>query len=49
MAFKLGEAYSCPDPSCGCELTVTKGAPPDCEGTSDPTCCCGRTMVKIGA
>jgi len=28
MAFKQGEVYKCPDPQCGCEITVTKGAPP---------------------
>jgi hypothetical protein len=47
MAFKLGEVYCCPDESCGAELTVTKAAPPDCQGTLNPTCCCGKTMEKI--
>ena len=48
MAFKQGEMYRCPDDSCGCELTVTKGAAADCQGTSNPTCCCGKTMTKVG-
>lgn len=47
MPFKQGEVYRCPDVSCRCELTVTKGAPPDCGGQQDPTCCCGKTMVKV--
>lgn len=47
MAFKQGEKYTCPDESCGCELTVTKAARSDCQGTNDPTCCCGNTMVKV--
>lgn len=28
MAFKEGEVYGCPDPECGCEITVTNGAAP---------------------
>jgi hypothetical protein len=47
MAFKNGEVYRCPDAGCACELTVTKEAPPNCEGTQAPTCCCGRTMVLV--
>lgn len=49
MAFHEGEVYRCPDPGCACELTVTKGAPPDCQGDRNPTCCCGRTMDKVTA
>ena len=47
MAFKQGEVYRCPDEACGCEVTVTKAAPPDCPGTSNPTCCCGTTMELV--
>ena len=47
MAFKQGEVFGCPDQSCGCELTVTKPAPPDCQGAQNPTCCCGQTMEKL--
>lgn len=47
MAFREGQVYRCPDPSCGCEVTVTKGAPPTCPGTQNPTCCCGKTMELI--
>jgi hypothetical protein len=45
MAPKKGEVYKCPDPNCGCEITVTKGAGP---GGVDqtPRCCCGKEMVK---
>lgn len=46
MAFQQGEVYRCPDEACGCELTVTKGAPSTCGGTNNPTCCCGKTMDK---
>lgn len=46
MPFRQGEVYRCPDENCGCELTVTKPAPPTCEGQQNPTCCCGKTMVK---
>lgn len=46
MALKQGEIYSCPDPSCGCEITVTKGAPPTCGGTQTPRCCCGKEMQR---
>jgi len=49
MAFREGQIYRCPDPACGCEVTVTvtKGAPPDCPGTAKPTCCCGKKMTKV--
>lgn len=46
MPFVMGEVYRCPDPECGCELTVTKPAPSECAGILNPTCCCGKTMVK---
>ena len=26
MALKEGDVYRCPDPECGCEIKVTKGA-----------------------
>ncbi len=46
MPFREGEVYRCPDGGCGCELTVTKGAPAGCVGQQSPTCCCGKTMIK---
>ena len=46
MPFKKGEVYKCPDKNCGCEVTVTKSAPSDCKGNQNPTCCCGKTMIK---
>ena len=49
MAFKKGDFYRCPDESCACEVTVTKGAPPDCAGDQSPTCCCGHTMEKVSS
>ncbi len=48
MPFKQGEVYQCPDPKCGCELTVTKAAPATCAGTQNPTCCCGKEMKRKG-
>jgi hypothetical protein len=47
MPFREGDVYRCPLPECGCEVTVTKSAPQDCQGQQDPTCCCGQTMVKV--
>lgn len=47
MPFREGEVFRCPEEDCGCEVTVTKAAPPTCTGKQDaPTCCCGKTMVK---
>lgn len=46
MAFQKGEVCQCPDPACGCEMTVTKGAQPGQRGDQLPTCCCSKTMVK---
>ncbi len=49
MAFKEGETYRCPDPECGCEIKVTKGAAPEKGGDQNPRCCCGKEMVKAGS
>lgn len=46
MALKEGEVYVCPDPDCGCEITVTKGAKPGAGGDEPPRCCCGKPMQK---
>ncbi len=46
MPLKKGEHYRCPDPNCGCEIEVTKGANPRCGGTQVPHCCCGKEMTK---
>lgn len=46
MALKEGEVYKCPDPDCGCEITVTKGAAPGAGGDQAPRCCCGKEMIK---
>lgn len=48
MAFKEGEIYQCPHASCGCEVTVTKGASAGAGGDQAPTCCCGQPMKKKG-
>lgn len=49
MSFQEGEVYRCPDEACGCELAVTKGDPPSCDGQPSPTCCCGKTMAMVKA
>lgn len=36
MALREGEIYRGSDPNCGCEITVTKSAPPTCKGTEQP-------------
>lgn len=46
MALQKGEVYACPDPECGCEITVTRGAAPGKGGDLNPRCCCGKEMVK---
>jgi hypothetical protein len=46
MALKEGEVYKCPNPDCGCEITVTKGAQPGGGGNQAPRCCCGMEMAK---
>jgi hypothetical protein len=48
MAFQTGEKYRCPDPECGCEIQVTKGAAPGKGGNQKPRCCCGKEMETIG-
>jgi len=47
MALKQGETYRCPDAECGCEITVTRGANPNCKANLNLRCCCGKEMVKI--
>lgn len=46
MALKEGEVYRCPDPACGCEISVTRGSAPGTGGNLNPRCCCGKEMVK---
>ncbi len=46
MAIKEGEVYKCPNPNCGCEITVTKSPAPGSGGDQPPRCCCGKEMVK---
>lgn len=47
MALRQGETYRCPDPDCGCEITVTKGARSGAGGDLNPRCCCGKEMQKV--
>ncbi len=47
MPLREDEVYRCPASNCGCEVTVTKGAPSGCKGQEQPHCCCGRTMEKV--
>jgi hypothetical protein len=46
MALQKGEVYRCPDPDCGGEITVTKGAAPGKGGSLNPRCCCGKEMMQ---
>lgn len=46
MAWREGEVYRCPDPKCGCEVTVTRGSAPAEARSQPPTCCCGKTMQQ---
>jgi hypothetical protein len=43
-----GEMYLCPDPGCGCEIQVKRGAAPGGGGDKAPRCCCGKEMRLIG-
>ena len=45
MSIAQDEVYQCPDTDCGCEVTVTKAALPDCPAP-EALNCCGKTMVK---
>ena len=47
MALQKGERYRCPDPNCGCEIEVTKGAQSGAGGNQAPRCCCGKEMQKV--
>lgn len=47
MALQTGERFRCPDPKCGCEVEVTKGAAPDKGGDQTPRCCCGKEMELV--
>lgn len=47
MALKQGEVYRCPDSTCGCEVTVTKGAAEGRGRDMNPVCCCGRSMENV--
>ena len=48
MAWKEGDVYKCPDPECGCEVTVTTAPLPGQGGDKALTCCCGQTMAQQG-
>lgn len=44
MALHEGEQFTCPDPNCGCQVTVTKSAADTDTGDQAPRCCCGHSM-----
>ena len=44
MGMKRGEKYQCPNPECGCEISVTKGTSSELAHL-EPKCCCGEHMV----
>ncbi len=43
MAMKQNDSYQCPNPDCGCEITVTKASHSEM-GDMAPRCCCGEDM-----
>lgn len=45
MSIAQDGVYQCPDTACGCEVTVTKPASPDCP-TAEALTCCGKAMVS---
>jgi len=47
MALQAGERYRCPEPNCGCEIHVIKGAQPGSGGDLSPRCCCGKAMQRV--
>jgi len=47
MPLAEGEVYRCPDPRCGGEVTVTKGAAPGHGGDRSLACCCGHAMEEV--
>jgi len=47
MALQAGERYRCPEPHCGCEIQVIKGAQPGSGGDLRPRCCCGKAMQRV--
>lgn len=49
MSFKEGERYDCPDPECGCEILVTRGAAEGKGGDQNPRCCCGKEMQRVSS
>jgi len=44
MGMKRGEKYQCPNPECGCEISVTKGTSSE-SAHLEPKCCCGEHMT----
>lgn len=46
MPWSEGDVHRCPDPACGCEVTVTKGPNPGLGGDRAPACWCGKTMER---
>ena len=44
MPFQQGQVYTCSDPGCGCEITVTRAATRS-QGKHTHRCCCGQEMT----
>ena len=47
MGWQAGEIFKCPNPECGCELTLTRASKKE-RGAIFPTCCsCGALMQLL--
>ncbi|HEX2523026.1 MAG TPA: hypothetical protein VHP35_12965 [Terriglobia bacterium] len=46
MNLKMNDVYICTEPCCRAEITVRRGANPECPGKFTLRCCCGKDMVR---
>jgi hypothetical protein len=46
MGWQAGETFRCPNPDCGCELTITRPSNRE-RGAILPTCCCCGSLMEL--
>jgi hypothetical protein len=46
MNLRTNDVYICTEPCCRAEITVRRGANPECPGTFTLRCCCGKDMAR---